>query len=165
MVAWILAARKREHSCAPRVRALCNHYVTNALGTEGWPPARDVRRVPSLGWAIMVMKNAAVFGAIADPTRRAILDAIARREHSAGEIAELFPISRPAISRHIRVLRAAGLVRERRDAQSRLYSINAAPLRDVDRWLDSYKVFWSARLLDLKRVAEAEAARTPTRRT
>jgi DNA-binding transcriptional ArsR family regulator len=107
------------------------------------------------------MTNApSVFDAIADPTRRAILDAIADQELSAGDIAARFPVSRPAISRHIRVLREAGLVHERRDAQSRFYSVNAAPLRDVDRWLDRYKVFWAARLHALKRVAESEHHRT-----
>ncbi|MEQ1691626.1 MAG: metalloregulator ArsR/SmtB family transcription factor [Gemmatimonas sp.] len=109
----------------------------------------------------MVTDDIAVFSAIADPTRRAILDAIRSTERSAGEIATLFPVSRPAISRHIRVLRAAGLVRERRDAQSRFYSLDPAPLRDVDRWLDHYKVFWTARLHALKRVAEAQTPRRP----
>ena len=109
----------------------------------------------------MVTHDPAVFSAIADPTRRAILDAIRQTERSAGEIADLFPVSRPAISLHIRVLRAAGLVRERREAQSRFYTLDPAPLRDVDRWLDSYKVFWAARLQALKRVAESHTTRHP----
>lgn len=102
-----------------------------------------------------------VFHAIADPTRRAILDAIRHTERSAGQIAQLFPVSRPAVSRHLRVLRAAGLVLERREAQSRFYSLDPAPLRDVDRWLDQYRVFWTARLHALKRVAELHAAKRP----
>ncbi len=106
-----------------------------------------------------MLTSPAVYSAIADPTRRAILDAIRGQERSAGDIADLFPVSRPAISRHIRVLREAGLVHERRVAQSRFYSLNAAPLRDVDRWLDGYKVFWNARLQSLKRIAESHAAR------
>ena len=105
-----------------------------------------------------------VFAAIADPTRLAILDAIRGRERSAGEIASLFPVSRPAISKHLRVLRGAGLVRERRVAQSRLYSLEAAPLRDVERWLDHYRIFWAARLHDLKRVVEQDARPSPPRR-
>lgn len=105
-----------------------------------------------------------VFSAIADPTRRAILDAIRGRERSAGEIAALFPVSRPAISRHLRVLRGAGLIRERRVAQSRFYSLEPAPLRDVERWLDHYKVFWGVRLHDLKRVVEEQVRRAPPRR-
>ncbi len=109
----------------------------------------------------MVTYNPAVFAAIADPTRRAILDAIRSEERSAGDIADLFPVSRPAISRHLRVLRQAGLVRERRAAQSRFYRLDPAPLRDVDRWLDAYKVFWAARLQSLKRVAESQSSRRP----
>lgn len=106
----------------------------------------------------------AVFAAIADPTRRAILDALRGRERAAGEIASLFPVSRPAVSKHLRVLRGAGLVRERRVAQLRLYSLDPAPLKDVDRWLDQYKVFWAARLHDLKRVVEEGERRAPPRR-
>jgi DNA-binding transcriptional ArsR family regulator len=105
-----------------------------------------------------------VFAAIADPTRRAILDALRGRERAAGEIASLFPVSRPAVSKHLRVLRGAGLVRERRVAQLRLYSLDPAPLRDVERWLDHYKVFWAARLHDLKRVVEEGERRAPPRR-
>ena len=104
----------------------------------------------------MVTKYHRVDGAIAEPTRRAILDSLRQRERSAGDIAALFPVSRPAISRHLRVLRGAGLVRERRVSQSRIYALDPAPLREVQAWLDHYKVFWGARLLDLKRVAESE---------
>ena len=103
----------------------------------------------------MVTHRTIVFSAIADPTRRAILDALRRRERSAGDIASLFPVSRPAISRHLRVLRGAGLVRERRNARSRLYSLDSAPLRDIARWVEQYRVFWAAHLHDLKRVVEA----------
>jgi DNA-binding transcriptional ArsR family regulator len=94
----------------------------------------------------MVTHTRPVFDAIADPTRRTILDALRRRERSAGEIARLFPVSRPAVSRHLRVLRRAGLVKERRVAQSRLYSLDPAPLRQVERWLEQYRVFWATRL-------------------
>jgi DNA-binding transcriptional ArsR family regulator len=107
----------------------------------------------------MVTNARLVFDAIADPTRRAILDSLRFRERSAGDIAALFPVSRPAVSRHLRVLRGAGLVRERKAAQSRLYSLAPRPLREVERWLDRYKVFWGARLHELKRVAEVEAHR------
>ena len=103
----------------------------------------------------MVTLGRPVFSAIADPTRRAILDTLRRGEHSAGDIAALFPVSRPAISRHLRVLRTAGLVTERPVAQSRLYSLNPEPLKDVEKWLEHYRVFWAARLHDLKRVVES----------
>ena len=101
-------------------------------------------------------RNETVFGAIADPTRRAILDILSSRELSAGELAERFPISRPAVSRHLRVLRQAGLVRESRQAQCRVYSLDPTPLRDVDEWLKRYRLFWGARLHDLKKFVEGD---------
>jgi DNA-binding transcriptional ArsR family regulator len=96
-----------------------------------------------------------VFSAITDPTRRAILDLLRQDELRAGELAARFPVSRPAIARHIGVLRRAGLVRERRQAQARLYSLDAAALAEVDRWLAPYRLYWRARLVDLKRAIEA----------
>lgn len=96
------------------------------------------------------------FSAIADPTRRAILDLLKTRELGAGELARHFPVSRPAIARHIGVLRRAGLVRERRAATSRFYSLQPAALREIDQWLAPYRLFWNARLMDLKAVVEAE---------
>lgn len=110
---------------------------------------------------IMVTDNTA-YDAISDPTRRSILDALLHRELSAGDIAKLFPISRPAVSRHIRVLRSAGLVTARRAAQSRLYSINAQPLAEVGRWIQQYRAFWETRLLDLQSYAESVDGRSPS---
>lgn len=103
----------------------------------------------------------AAFYAIADPTRRSILDLIRNQERSAGEIAQCFSVSRPAIARHVRVLREAGLVRERRDATLRFYSIDAHALQGVDSWLAPYRLYWAARLVDLKRVVEADLAQQP----
>lgn len=100
------------------------------------------------------------FGAIADPTRRAILDLVRARELSAGDIARRFTISRPAIAKHVRVLRQAGLLRERRAATQRFYSLDAAALKEVDQWLAPYRLFWAARLTDLKRIVEEDARRT-----
>lgn len=97
------------------------------------------------------------FYAIADPTRRSILDLVREQERSAGEIAEHFPVSRPAIARHMRVLREAGLVRERREATMRFYSTEVQALRCVDQWLAPYRLYWAARLVDLKRVVESQA--------
>ncbi|OFW37619.1 MAG: transcriptional regulator [Acidobacteria bacterium RIFCSPLOWO2_12_FULL_67_14b] len=81
-----------------------------------------------------------VFHAIADPTRRAILDFLREGQLSAGELARRFPVSRPAVSRHVRVLRDAGLVRQSRDRQTLHYALNPAPLAAVDRWLTDYRV-------------------------
>jgi DNA-binding transcriptional ArsR family regulator len=102
------------------------------------------------------------FGAIADPTRRAILQLLGERELCAGDLASRFPVSRPAIARHVRVLRRAGLIRERRAKQSRFYSLEPSALREVDAWLAPFRVFWAARLVDLKHAVEA--AETPRRK-
>ncbi|MEX0691114.1 MAG: metalloregulator ArsR/SmtB family transcription factor [Gemmatimonadales bacterium] len=103
----------------------------------------------------MVTYNSeAVFQALADVTRRDILDLLKDRELAAGEVAGRFPVSRPAVSRHLRVLREAGLVTQRKDAQTRYYRLNPDALRTVDQWLAHYRVFWSARLTDLKRLVE-----------
>ena len=84
--------------------------------------------------------------ALADPTRRRILELLADGERSAGELAAEFAVSRPAVSRHLRVLRETGLVNVRDDAQRRLYSIDPAPLAELDEWLARYRTFWSQRL-------------------
>ena len=76
-----------------------------------------------------------VFSALADPTRAKIVEVLARRDMTAGEIAKRFPVSRPAVSRHLRVLRKARLVRSRGDAQRRVYSLNPEGLDEVDKWL------------------------------
>ncbi len=100
-----------------------------------------------------------VFHALADPTRREILDLLRGNEFSAGEVANRFPVSRPAVSRHLRVLRQAGLVKQRKDARLRFYSLRPEALREVDRWLDRYRVFWTARMHDLRRYVERRGTR------
>jgi DNA-binding transcriptional ArsR family regulator len=83
---------------------------------------------------------------LADPTRRRIVELLAVRELDAGEIAAHFDVSRPAVSRHLRVLRETGLVRSRGEAQRRIYSLDPAPLAEVDEWLARYRGFWTNRL-------------------
>jgi DNA-binding transcriptional ArsR family regulator len=83
---------------------------------------------------------------LAEPTRRRIVELLAEGERSAGEIASHFPTSRPGISRHLRVLREHGLVRAREQAQRRLYSLDPAPLEELDEWLQRYRRFWANRL-------------------
>src|SRR5271157_550912 len=100
----------------------------------------------------------ATFQALADPTRRAVLDLLRRGSLPAGRIAQAFPVSRPAISKHLRLLRRAHLVRERREGRRRLYQLNPQPLRAVDAWLNEYRVFWQMNLADLKTFVEAEHA-------
>jgi DNA-binding transcriptional ArsR family regulator len=87
-----------------------------------------------------------VFVALADPTRRAILQRLSKGEMAAGDIAEAFPISRPAVSKHLRILREAALVQEERRGRRRVYRLNAQPLRDVDSWLEQYRAFWAKNL-------------------
>src|SRR5919107_168359 len=84
--------------------------------------------------------------ALADPTRRALVALLADGELAAGELAERFPVSRPAISRHLRVLREAGLVRSRSDGKRRLYALDPRPLREIDAWLARYRDLWAQRL-------------------
>ena len=84
--------------------------------------------------------------ALADPTRRRIVELLADGEHTAGEIAAEFHIARPGVSRHLRVLREHGLVRARADAQRRVYSLDPAPLAELDEWLSRYRGFWQNRL-------------------
>jgi DNA-binding transcriptional ArsR family regulator len=84
--------------------------------------------------------------ALADPTRRELIALLAGGELAAGELARRFPVSRPAISRHLRVLREAGLVRARIDGKRRLYRLDAGPLRELDSWLEPYRDLWAQRL-------------------
>ncbi len=101
----------------------------------------------------------ATFSALADPTRRAVLDLLRRGRQPAGQIAQAFPVSRPAISKHLRLLRRAHLVNEHREGRHRFYDLNPEPLRAVDSWLDQYRTFWNASLTNLKAFVEAEYAR------
>src|SRR5258707_13323158 len=98
----------------------------------------------------------ATFQALADPTRRAVLDLLRRGSQPAGHIAGAFPVSRPAISKHLRLLRRAHLVREHREGRHRVYRLNPEPLRAVDSWIEHYRVFWTNSLNNLKAFVEAE---------
>jgi DNA-binding transcriptional ArsR family regulator len=84
--------------------------------------------------------------ALADPTRRRILELLAEHERDAGEIAAHFDVSRPAVSRHLRVLREHGLVHARAEAQRRIYSLDPGPLVEAEEWLRTYRRFWENRL-------------------
>ena len=84
----------------------------------------------------------AVFGALADPTRRAILARLAEGDRTVGELTAPFGVSQPAISRHLKVLERAGLVSRNRRATARLSHLEGAPLREATEWLASYQAFW-----------------------
>jgi len=98
----------------------------------------------------------AAFHALCDPTRRAVLDLLRQGVQPAGQIARAFPVSRPAISKHLRLLRRAHLVQEKREGRRRLYQLNPEPLKAVDSWLQQYRVFWQANLTSLKAFVETE---------
>ena len=100
------------------------------------------------------------FSALSDPTRRAVLDLLCQ---PAGRIAQAFPVSRPAISKHLRLLRRAHLVQERREGRHRVYQLNPGPLQAVDVWLNQYRVFWQSNLSNLKTFVEAEHVRKTRR--
>jgi DNA-binding transcriptional ArsR family regulator len=101
----------------------------------------------------------ATFSALADPTRRAVLDLLRKGRQPAGQIAQAFPVSRPAISKHLRLLRRAHLVNEQREGRNRFYQLNPEPLRAVDNWLEHYRAFWSTSLSNLKAFVESEYAK------
>ncbi len=86
-----------------------------------------------------------VFGALADPTRRAILARLADGEATVNELAAPFPMSLQAVSKHLKVLENAGLISRTRDAQWRRCKLEPAPLRDIAHWVDEYRRFWDER--------------------
>ncbi len=100
------------------------------------------------------LAHADVFRAIADPTRRAILDRLRAGGAPVNELAADFAQSRPAISKHLRVLRQARLVREQRAGRERVYALDPHPLREVAGWIESYRAFWQTSLDNLKRHLE-----------
>lgn len=101
------------------------------------------------------------FAALADPTRRRILELLGSGEHAAGAITEEFAVSAPAISQHLKVLREAGLVRVRAEGQRRIYRLEPAGLSEIDAWL---RRVWSARLDALQSELESEPETTGARR-
>jgi Predicted transcriptional regulators len=88
----------------------------------------------------------AALQALSDPKRMAILSMLADGERPAGDFVDALPIAQPTVSKHLSVLREAGLVTVRKDAQRRLYSLNPAPLKELDQWLAGYRRFWTDRL-------------------
>ena len=88
----------------------------------------------------------AVLRAVADESRRTLLEALVDGPATAGDLAALLPIARPGVSRHLRVLREAGLVDVRREAQRRVYGLRPEPLAEVDEWLARYRALWEQRL-------------------
>jgi DNA-binding transcriptional ArsR family regulator len=101
------------------------------------------------------------FTALADPTRRQIVEMLADGERTAGAIARQFEVSAPAISQHLKVLREARLVRVRADAQRRIYALDAAGIGEIDTWLGNIRRFWRGRLDALERELTKDEGDTP----
>lgn len=100
------------------------------------------------------------FAALADPTRRAILARLTEGDSTVGDLASPFEISRPAISKHLRVLERAGLVRRARDGRLSRCGLNASPLREAADWVEQYRQFWERQLDALARYLEEEEKET-----
>lgn len=113
-------------------------------------------------YRMVTYSQEAAFHSLADPTRRAVLDLLRQGSQPAGQIARHFPVSRPAISKHLRLLRRAHLVEERKQGRHRFYELNPEPLKAVDSWLQQYRVFWRTSLTSLKSFVEAEYAKEST---
>ena len=103
------------------------------------------------GMLVAMPAEIAVLEAIAEPTRQRILDAVRVGERSVGELVEKVGMHQPGVSRHLKVLRDAGLVEVRRDAQRRLYRLRPEPLMELDAWLEPYRAEWTAQLDSLER--------------
>jgi DNA-binding transcriptional ArsR family regulator len=99
----------------------------------------------------------AAFAALADPVRRSVLETLRAGERSAGEIERTLGAPQPTVSKQLKALRLAGLVRVRKDAQRRLYRLDPEPLAELDAWLAPYRRFWSERLDALERHLDEES--------
>jgi DNA-binding transcriptional ArsR family regulator len=97
------------------------------------------------------------FAALADPTRAEIVDLLADGGRTVNEIVGRFSLTQPSISRHLRILREAGLVSVEPDGQRRVYHLDPAPLREIDHWLGRYRRFWARKLDDLERHMDEES--------
>ena len=95
------------------------------------------------------------YAALAEPHRREILDLLRARERSVGELVEPLGLTQPGVSKHLRVLREAGLVHARTEGRRRLYALSPGPLAELDAWLEPYRAFWSQHFDALERHQEA----------
>ena len=92
------------------------------------------------------MNSTPVFEAVAEPTRRAVMDLLSARERSVSELVDHFKVTQPAISHHLRILREAGLVRFRQQGRQRCYRLHGRPLREIYDWVAHYEKFWTDKL-------------------
>jgi DNA-binding transcriptional ArsR family regulator len=99
------------------------------------------------------------FELVAEPTRRTILDLLREEERSVGQLVDHLRLSQPGVSKHLRILREAGLVEVRRDAQRRWYGLRPEPLSEIDAWLEPYRRLWAGKLDELERHLDREEPR------
>lgn len=111
-----------------------------------------------------MQRTDAVFRALADPTRREMLELLRERERTVLELAEPFRMSQPAVSQHLAVLRESGLVSARRDGRCRVYRIEPQNLRAVDDWLEHYRHFWTDKLWALGQYLDEQESPTPKKK-
>lgn len=97
-----------------------------------------------------------VFAALANPVRRKILSQLKKGPRATGDLARGFALGRPAVSEHLQVLRRAGLIREERRGRERYYHLDPRPLREVDRWLETFAKHWTERLSDLRALLDEQ---------
>ena len=142
------------------------YQIGGATSQRGvWPSAPG--RIYTLTRICRVEYNKgvpSVFEIIAEPNRRAILSLLVSSQHSVGEIERELRMPQPSVSKHLRVLREAGFVESRVDAQRRLYRLKPEPLREIDAWLAQFRCFWSAHLDALERHLDRMNQSTPTKR-
>lgn len=100
--------------------------------------------------------NNTLFEVLAEPNRRSILDYLRQQERSVGELVSLTGLSQPGVSKHLRILREAGLVAVSKDAQRHFYKLRTQPLEEIDLWLEPYRRFWSDKLDELERHLDEE---------
>lgn len=105
------------------------------------------------------MPRTDVFSALANPTRRAVLDLLRTRPRSVNQLADEFDMRRPSLSEHLKVLRDAGLVVDERRGRERIYRVDPRPLRQVAAWLHPYEEFWRDKLGDLRRMLDEDDRR------
>jgi DNA-binding transcriptional ArsR family regulator len=104
------------------------------------------------------------FDIVAEPNRRAILGLLASSDRSVGEIERALRMSQPSVSKHLRVLRDAGFVESRTEAQNRVYRLNPEPLKELDEWLDPFRRFWSRHVDALERHLDSLDRKSPSKR-
>ncbi|MED1783817.1 metalloregulator ArsR/SmtB family transcription factor [Brevibacillus fortis] len=102
------------------------------------------------------MKTMSIFEILAEPHRRTMLDLLRIRERSVGELVDKCQLSQPGVSKHLRIMREAGLVTVRSVSQKSIYSIRPEPLQEIDKWLESYRHFWSSKLDELEAFLDHE---------